>query len=375
MRIAINVRLLVPGKMDGIGWFTYETTRRLVQSHPEHQFLLLFDRHPDPRFNFGDNAHSFVLPPPARHPVLWWVFFEISIPIFLGIKKVDIFISPDGFLPLHTHIPTLSIIHDINFAHSNDNLRPSHQKFMAHFFPKYARLATRVATVSEYSRRDIAATYGIASEKIDVVYDGAASSYRPHSKEEQSATRQRFTQGQPYLLFVSTILKRKNLANLLLAFDRIKDNGQENLKLVVVGNRVWWAEELSSAYNSMRHRDDVIMPGHLEPDDLASLMSAAQALVYPSFFEGFGIPILEAMYAETAVICSNTTSMPEVGGDAALYIDPSDVESISHAISRIADEKLRSELIAKGRIQREKYSWDKTSEALWYSILKTTNSQ
>lgn len=371
MRIAINTRLLVRGKMDGIGWFTYETTRRIVKDHPEHTFYLLFDRQPDPMFLFGDNAIPVVLCPPARHPILWWIFFEMAVPIALKHYKIDLFLSPDGFMPLHSKVPTLSVIHDINFEHSNDNLRPSHQRYMTHFFPRFAQKSTRIATVSEYSKQDISITYHIDSKKIDVVYDGAHDGYRPHSEEEKRAVRDRFTGGKPYLIFISTILKRKNLANLLLAFDQIKDTDTRDLKLVVVGNRVWWQDELETAYNCMRHQQDVLMPGHVEPEELAALLSASEALVYPSYFEGFGIPILEAMYAEAAVIASRTTSMPEVGGDAVLYIDPASPDDIAHAIRQLEEPGLREELIAKGRQQRQKFSWNKTADLLWQSMLHT----
>lgn len=373
MRIAINTRLLVHGKMDGIGWFTYETTRRLVKAHPEHTFYLLFDRKPALEFTFADNAIPVVLMPPARHPVLWWVFFEVSVSLTLRRLKIDLYLTPDGFMPLHSDIPTLAVIHDINFEHANDNLKPSHQRYMTHFFPRFARKASRIATVSEYSKQDISNTYGIDSKKIDVVYDGANGMYRPHTDEEKQVIRDRFTGGKPYLIFISTILKRKNLATLLIAFDRIKSMDSSGLKLVVVGNRVWWQDELAAAYDGMKHQNDVIMPGHVEPSELAALLSASEALVYPSFFEGFGIPILEAMYAETAVIASNTTSMPEVGGDAVLYIDPTNPDDIAHAINNIANPIIREELINKGRIQRNKFSWDHTTELLWNSITQTIN--
>lgn len=371
MRIAINTRLLLKGKMDGIGWFTYETTRRIVKAHPEHTFYLLFDRKPAPEFLFADNVVPLVLCPPARHPVLWWMFFELSVSMALKLHHIDLYVTPDGFMPLRPTVPTLSVIHDLNFEHASDNLRPSHQRYMTHFFPRYACNATRIATVSTYSKEDIASTYHIDSKNIDVVYDGAHERYRPHSEEEKTAIRQRFTDGKPYLIFISTILKRKNLANLLLAFDRVKDIDTRGLKLVVVGKRVWWQDELAEAYDHMRHRSDVLMPGRVEPEELSALLSASEALVYPSYFEGFGIPILEAMYAETAVIASRTTSMPEVGGDAVLYIDPSNPEDIAHAISRLSSSQLREELIAKGRIQRQKFSWDRTANLLWDSMMKT----
>ncbi len=373
MRIAINTRLLIEGKMDGIGWFTYETTRRLVNSHPEHTFYLLFDRRPPANLSLPPNAIPLVLMPPARHPILWWLFFELSVSMTLRKYKIDLFLSPDGFLPLHSSVPSLAVIHDLNFEHAPDNLRPSHQRYMTHFFPRFARHATRIATVSEYSKQDIASTYHLDTKKIDVVYDGANNLYRPHSEEEKTAIRKRFTDGHPYIIFISTILKRKNLAGLLTAFDDVKSVDTTGLKLIVVGKKAWWQDELETAYNNMRHQQDVIMPGHVEPTELAALLSASKALVYPSFFEGFGIPILEAMHAETAVIASRTTSMPEVGGDAVLYIDPSNTKDISHAIKQLSNPQLREDLIAKGRIQREKFSWDRTTELLWQSITHTIN--
>ncbi len=375
MRIAVNTRLLLHDRLDGIGWFTAETARRMVLAHPEHEFFFFFDRKPHPEFLFADNVTPVVLCPQARHPVLWYLYFEWSTQMALKRYKIDLYLSPDGMMPLNPKVPTLNVIHDLNFEHASGNLKASHQRYMSHYFPLFARNATRLATVSSYSKKDIAETYGIPAEKIDVVYDGAHSNYRPHSDNEKEAIRQRFTDGHPFVIFISTILKRKNLANLLLAFDKVKeDKGNEELKLVVVGSRVWWQDELESAWNGMKHQSDVIFPGRVEPNDLSTLLSAAEMLVYPSYFEGFGIPILEAMYAETAVIASRTTSMPEVGGDAVLYIDPSDIDDIAHAISRLRDKTLRQEFIEKGRLQRQKFSWEITANLLWDSMMKTIKS-
>lgn len=370
MRIAINTRLLIHNKMDGIGWFTAETARRMVTAHPEHQFFFIFDRKPSPEFLFADNVTPVVLCPQARHPVLWYLFFEWSTRRALKKYKIDLFLSPDGMIPLHPKVPTLTVIHDLNFEHADGNLKASHQRYMRHYFPRFAANATRVATVSEYSKKDIAETYDIPLEKIDVVYDGAHNNYRPHSDKEKASIRTRYTDGKPYIIFISTILKRKNLCNLLKAFDMVKEEWPE-LRLVVVGSKVWWQDELADAYDSMHHQADVIMPGHVEPADLSALLSASEILVYPSYFEGFGIPILEAMYAETAVVASKTTSMPEVGGDAVLYIDPHNPIDIAHAISSLRNESLRQELIERGRRQRTLFSWEKTANLLWNSMLKT----
>ena len=360
--------------MDGIGWFASESLRCMVTDHPDDDFVFFFDRRPSPVFQYGDNVRCVTLYPPARHPVLWFLFFEWSLRRAMRRYKVDVLLSPDGFIPLQHRVPSLTVIHDLNFEHAKGNLKPSHQWFMSHFFPRYARCATRVATVSEYSRRDIADTYRIPVSKIDVVYDGAHADYRPQSESEKRQTRERFTSGVRYVIFVSTIIKRKNLASLLTAFDRVREC--HDLRLVVVGSRVWWQDELCDAYDRMRHASDVVFLGHVDTATLAQLVSAAEALVYPSFFEGFGIPVLEAFHAETAVIASNTTSLPEVAGDAALLVDPHSVEAIAEAMEQLLQSPaLRDELIERGRRQRERFSWQRTSELLWQSVQKTIAQQ
>ena len=376
MRIAVNTRLLLPHRLDGIGWFAAETLKRIVLSHPEHEFYFFFDRKPDSQFIYADNVRPVVLHPQARHPLLWYMFFEWSVTRALRRLKIDLFLSPDGWMSLRTPVPTLTVIHDLNFEHAVDYLRPSHQRYMKHYFPSFARRATRIATVSEYSKQDISNTYGIDSKKIDVVYDGAHSFYRPCSKEEKATTRQKFTDGKPFFIYVGTISRRKNLTNILLAFDKYKANRpDDSMQLLVVGNRYWWQDELAEAYDNMRYQSDVRFIGHIESDVLAQLMGASEALVYASLFEGFGIPILEAFYAETAVITSNVTSMPEVAGDAAILVDPLSVEEIAKAMQDVAgNEELKRSLIEKGRVRRDLFSWDRTATLLWNSLLQTLDN-
>lgn len=376
MRIAVNTRLLLPHRLDGIGWFAAETLKRIVLSHPEHEFYFFFDRKPDSQFIYADNVYPLVLHPQARHPLLWYMFFEWSVTRALRRLKIDLFLSPDGWMSLRTPVPTLTVIHDLNFEHAVDYLRPSHQRYMKHYFPLFASRATRIATVSEYSKQDISNTYGIDSKKIDVVYDGAHSFYRPCSEGEKATTRQKFTDGKPFFIYVGTISRRKNLTNILLAFDKYKTNRpDDSMQLLVVGNRYWWQDELAEAYDNMRYQSDVRFIGHIESDVLAQLMGASEALVYASLFEGFGIPILEAFYAETAVITSNVTSMPEVAGDAAILVDPLSVEEIAKAMQDVAgNEELKRSLIEKGRVRRDLFSWDRTATLLWNSLLQTLDN-
>lgn len=373
MRIAVNTRLLLPGRLDGIGWFTCETMRRIVLAHPEHDFFFLFDRKPDRQFIFAENVHPVVLHPQARHPLLWRLYFQWSVPRVLRKLKADLFVSTDGWMPLNTRVPTLDVIHDLNFEHSADFLRPSHQRYMTHYFPLFAKKANRIATVSEYSKQDIADTYSVDSMKIDVVYNGSHSYYQPCEEKQKQEIRDKYCDGKPYFIFIGTISKRKNLANILLAYTEFRNrHGNNKLDMVIVGGRYGAYPELDKALANNPFLSDIHFVGHVDSELLSKLLASAEALVYASVFEGFGIPIVEAFYAETAVITSNVTSMPEVAGNAALMVDPMSVESIAHAMSQLAnDTTLREELIERGRQRRKLFSWEKTADLLWKSMMRT----
>ena len=371
MKIAVNTRLLVP-KLEGIGWFEYESLRRIVSQHPEHTFYFIFDRDYDERFLFSENVKPVLTFPPCRHhPWFWYVYFEYSIPYVLRKLKPDLFLSPDGWMPLRTDVPQVTVIHDINFVHHPEFFSSSFQKYFANYFPKFADKAVRIATVSEFSKQDIHQTYGIDTDKIDVVYNGSNELFRPLTELEKSRIQIQYAQGKDYFLFVSAINKRKNLPNILRAFDRYKEQSGSDVKFLIVGGRAGKQEELDEVLAQMKHVQDVRFLGHLPAKELALVAGAAIALAYASLFEGFGIPIVEAFNAETAVITSNTSSMPEVAGDAALLVDPLSVEQISDAMAKLAEDRsLRMELIEKGRSQRQKFSWDQTAHKLWQCVEK-----
>lgn len=371
MKIAVNTRLLLKDKLEGIGWFTFETLKRIVRRHPEHTFYFIFDRPYDASFVFASNVVPLVVFPPARHPYLWYLYFEWGVARLLKKLQPDIFLSTDGWLSLRTNVPSVDVIHDLNFEHHPEFIKPVVRRYYQRFFHRFAQKAARIATVSEFTRQDIHKLYGIPIDKIDVVYNGCNSCYIPLNEEDKGDVKRAYSDGCDYFLFVGLIHQRKNLANQFRAFDRFKQNDTRNMKFVVVGDKKWWHGEIEDAYLAMTHKEDVIFLGRQSQEVLGRLMSAATALVYASFFEGFGIPILEAFNAETAVITSNTTSMPEVAGDAALLVNPHSVEEICAAMARLAeDETLRQDLIAKGREQRQKFSWDRTADALWQTIEK-----
>jgi glycosyltransferase involved in cell wall biosynthesis len=373
MNIAVNTRLLLKDRLEGIGWFTYESLRRITTQHPEHHFFFIFDRKFDEGFVFSDNITPITLFPQARHPVLYYSWFELAMPGLLKKLKPDVFVSPDGFLPLRSDIRTLAVFHDLNFEHYPEDLPFLTQKYYRYYFRRFARKAIRVATVSEFSKEDIVKQYGIDPAKIDVVYDGANDQYYPLTEEEKGATRTHYTEGRPYFVFIGSLHPRKNLANLFKAFDLFKRANPSEVQLVIVGAKKWWTQEIDSAFQRMNFSNDVIFTGRLNSEHLRLVLGSALGLTYVSYFEGFGIPIVEAFRCGTPVITSDVTSMPEVAGDAAILIDPFDPEAIAMAMHKIFQfGTVREELVRRGFQRQHLFTWQKTADLLWESIEKTS---
>lgn len=372
MKIAVNTRLLIKNKLDGIGWFTYESLKRICKSHSEHKFYFIFDRPFSEEFIFSENIEPLIVSPVTRHPALWYYWFEHQLPKTLDNIKTDIFLSPDGYLSLNTKIKSLAVIHDINFAHYPNDLPFFTRKYYNYFFPKFAQKAKRIATVSEFSKNDIIKTYCIDSKKIDVVYNGANVVYRPLDKIERTQIKQIYTQGKDFFIFIGSIHPRKNPERMLLAFDEFRKESSKPYRFVIIGNYFFKNAKLKSIYQKMRFKDDVIFMGYQPPEKIHQLLAAAKALILVSKFEGFGIPVLEAMNCNIPSIVSDVSSLPEVAGNAALYVNSLSVNSITNAMLKIAsDEYLRNTLIKNGKIQRQKFSWDNTAHKLWESIEKT----
>jgi glycosyltransferase involved in cell wall biosynthesis len=369
MIIAVNTRLLLQNKLEGIGRFANETLKIITNKHPEHQFVFIFDRKYTDEFIFSDNVIPVVCFPPARHPILWYFFFEWSVPAILRKYKADLFFSPDGWLSLRTPVKSIPVIHDLNFFHFPEFIPRHIQHYYNYFFPRYIKKARRIATVSEFSKNDIISLFNYNKDHIDVVYNGASEVFKPLTPEDQAAIRKKFSQNCPYFLYVGLIHPRKNLNNLILAFKGFKQEVSSNMKLLIVGSLKWWTDENQQTLEKSDFKQDIIFTGRIPDNDLVKITASALSLVYVSHFEGFGIPVLEAMYCDTPVIASGTSSLPEVGGDAVLYADPSSVDSIKSAmITMYSNSGLRKDFIERGRKHREKFTWEKTADLLWKSM-------
>lgn len=370
MRIAINTRFLLKDKIEGIGRVTYELARRLVLNHPEHDFIFLFDRPCDEAFIFADNITPVIIPPPARHPFLWFAWFEFAVPRALKKYKADVFLSPDGYCSLSTKVRQVMITHDLAHVHYPNEIPFLVRKYYDFFVPRFLKKADQIISVSDATKLDIVASYRIDPDKITTVHNGNRDGFYPLSIAEQEKIRTKYTSGDPYFLYVGAVHPRKNLDRLIYAFDLFKAVSKNNVKLLIGGRLAWQTDKVKNAYEQADAKDDIEFLGFIPEEELPKLMASALGFVYVSLFEGFGLPILEAMHCEVPVITSETSSMPEVAGDAAILVDPLSAGDITAAMQSLyEDPALRNRLIEAGKIQRQKFDWDKAARGIEYRIL------
>jgi glycosyltransferase involved in cell wall biosynthesis len=370
MRIAVNARMLSQRKPGGIATYSFETLRRITEQHPEHQFLFILDRPCKNKHLFPGNV-SYVRSFPTIHPLLFLPWFECAVPFFLKKFRADVFLSTDGIASLSSKTPSVVVIHDLGFHHYPDDLPFWGRQYFTRLFPRYAQKATELATVSEFSKNDLVSTYAVPAEKIIVTHNAVSAGFRPLPDAEKQTTRQDFADGTPYLLHVGLIHPRKNIGSLLKAYDQYRQKNRSNIKLILAGPTLFKTQDIFNIWNHLTHKNDVCFLDHVAQDDLIRLYGGAEALLCVSRFEGFGIPVLEAMACGTPVISSDRTALPEVCGDAALLVDPFSVDAIADAIHTVlTDENLRRNLIEKGIKRNHFFNWDKTAGLLWQAIEK-----
>jgi len=355
VRIGINARNLLATKLEGFGQYTLEITKRICQNYPEHEFILFFDRPYDPQFIFSENVKPLVVSPPTRHPILYLIWFEWRLKNALKRERIDVFWSPDGFCCLSTSIPQIITIHDLNFEHNPKDLPWIVSRYFRFFFPKFAKKARKIITVSNYSKEDICTTYGIKQEKVKVIYNAANTAFRQLREQEISDTKNDFTSGNDFFIFVGSLHPRKNIQNLIYAFELISVSNK-NIQLVIVGSDMWKENNLQI---SNEVRKQLIFTGHIENNKLTKLMGSALALTYIPYFEGFGIPLVEAMNCGIPIIAANTTCLPEISGDAAIYCNPFDVNDIAEKMSLVlSNSKIKEDLANKSMQRSKHFDWD-----------------
>ena len=287
MKIAINTRFLIPNKMEGFGRITYEVTKKLVENNPNDTFYLLFDRPHKGKFNFGQNVIPVVLSPPARHPILWYIWFEWSVYLALKRIKPDVFFSPDGYTSLKSSVKTLLMVHDISYVHFPNFTPYLVRKYYEYFTPKYLKRADRLITLTSHALNDISNFYQIPKEKFDLTTVAAHGSFEPIDLKRKRFILEKYTEGQEYFLYVGAIHPRKNIHRLISAFNLFKKTSNSKFKLLIVGRFLYKKKEILKIYEESIFKNDIYFLGYLDKD-LYAVMGSAYALTYVSNYEGLG---------------------------------------------------------------------------------------
>ena len=376
MKIVFNCWLLRNRQLDGIGNFTVQIMQRIIKDHPEQQFDILVDKKFQNIYFDYPNVVLHKIFPALRHPLLYVFFLEIRLPLYLKKLKPDLIIAMDGFMSLASRAKQLPVVYDLNFEHYPENLPWRNRVYYKFFFPKFVRKAKRVITISEYSKNDIVKTYHYPADNIDNVYCGISDYFFPCTSEEKLLTKTKYANGNEYYFFAGTMHPRKNILRLIQAFDEFKKNNKNNIKLVLAGHIMWDDASIKNIIDNSTIKNDVILAGRVSNEELRLLLGSAWALVFVPVFEGFGLPIVEAWQCGAPVICSNITSIPEVAGDAAIVVDPFNIQDIAMAMQQMMNVDVRNQFINAGQKRKELFSWTRTAKLFWNSIqftLKNSN--
>lgn len=354
LRIAIDASRTTTARRTGTENYALKLIQALLALESPHRYLLYF----------RDRPAAGLLPahPQAEQRVIPWprMWTHLRFAAALWRDRPDVTFVPSHTLPLVFPGPAVVTVHDLGYKYFPD-AHPTLSRQYLEWSTRYsARRATRVIADSLATATDIAAHYRLAEHRISVVYPGVDERLAPVTDAGALARmRARYRLPEHYLLFVGTLQPRKNIARLVQAYSRWRaEQGRSDVALVLAGQQGWLYDP---AWTS--GAEGVILPGYVDDADVAALYSGASALLFPSLHEGFGFPILEAMRCGVPVITSNTSSMPEVAGKAALLVNPRDTGAIAQAIERIlSDEVLRADLIARGAQQAQQFTWQRAAE-------------
>lgn len=295
-----------------------------------------------------------------------WQRLRLPVPMELLLGSMDLFHSPDFVLPPTLRARTILTVHDLSFMRVPEYAHPSVREYLMRGVPHSVRRADLVLAVSASTQRDLIELLDVPEERVQVICEGVDEHFRPVEDEDAlTAVRRRYRLERPYVLGVGTLEPRKNFAGLVEALARLWERRHLEHELVIVGQRGWLYEPTFERVRSLRVEERVRFLGFAADEDLPAIYTLASCLAYPSFYEGFGLPILEAMACGTPVVASRTSSLPEVAGGAALLVDPHNVEELTEALDRVLhDEALRAEMRAAGRRQAQGFTWERAAREL-----------
>ena len=372
MRIGIDGYPLCE-PLTGVGHYTFELARAVAIGHPADQFELIapFDFHPsvtsrlahDPVPNLKLVSLGF-----ANVRGRWWSF---HLPRYLKRARLDLFHGTNYELPLWNARRTVVTVHDLSSLLYPELHRPRLARRMRLRLPLAVKLARAVITPTEAVKSELCARLKVKPGKVTAIHEAAREWFRPLTREDTKACRERLGIEKDFLLFVGTLEPRKNLLTLLQAFALVLRETKLRPQLVAAGGEGWLMDETFRTLGDEAIREHLCLTGYLNDHELRALYSSCRAFIYPSLYEGFGLPPLEAMACGAPVIASRIAALQETLDDAAILIDPLDVDSLAQSIVvALEDGRRRDQLIEKGFARAAQFSWQRAAD-LTYEVYRT----
>ncbi len=366
MRISIDYTSAARQRA-GIGRYTRSLIGALARTDTSNRYTLLVpsDAHSlDDARAFPKNYRLVRAPLNERYLVAMWQRAQIPLPVELLVGGTDVFYSPDFVLPPTRARKKILTVHDLSFKRVPETALPNLKWYLEGAVPRAVKRADLILADSDATREDLIQLFGAAPDRVETLYSGYDSMFAPvKDAAEFKRVRDTYSLPKPFILHVGTIEPRKNLSRLIQAFSQLPQ--RRDLELVIAGGRGWMYDEIYAAPEKFGVSASVRFIGFVPDSDLPALYSVAEMVAYPSLYEGFGLPVLEAMACGAAVVTSNNSSIPEVAGDVALMVDARDVEAIAWAMSRFLDDhQWRDAMRQKGLAQAKKFSWDKSAQQL-----------
>jgi glycosyltransferase involved in cell wall biosynthesis len=314
----------------------------------------------------GPNFRAFQVPLTDREISLLWQRLRLPVPIELFLGALDLFHSPDFLLPPVLRARTVLTVHDLSFVRVPEYAHPSVHEYLVHSVPRSAQRADLILAVSAATRQDVVELLGVPEGRVQVIYEGVDGRFRSVEDEQTlAAVRRRYNLERPFVLGLGTLEPRKNFRGLVEAFARLRERRHLEHELVIVGRKGWLYEPIFERVQELGVERQVRFLGFAADEDLPAIYTLASCLAYPSFYEGFGLPVLEAMACGTPVVTSHSSSLPEVAGSAALLVDPHDADSLADALDRVVfDDGLRAELRAAGLERARRFTWERAAQEL-----------
>jgi len=356
MRVGIDARLVYYSQA-GIGQYIFHLVNGLARLDAENEYVLLQSRKDDTTILERPNFRRISLWTPSHHRLE-----RYALNVELVRLGLDVLHSPDFIPPHRPSCKSVITVHDLAFLLYPHFLTKESARYYGHI-DQAVRWTDHIIAVSESTKRDTIQHLGVPEDKITVVYEAANPVFRPIGRDEaREQVRSRHGVQGPFVLFVSTIEPRKNVPTLIRAVWQLQECYKEDVRLVLAGGKGWLFEDAFATVQDLKMDSQVHFVGRVSSEELLYLYNAAEMLAHPAFYEGFGLPPLEAMACGLPTIVSNVASLPEVVGDAGLLIDPHDVDELTVAMWRVlSDGELRQEMRNKGLRQAERFSWERAA--------------